>query len=44
VPDNGFTVSIDPLDVPPNVWGGFDPAFPLPNVPALSGTITVTFS
>jgi len=40
----GFRVSIDPLDVPPNVWLGQESAFPLPNVPAVTGTITVTFA
>lgn len=44
VPDVGFRVSVDPLDVPPNIWAGSESAFPLPNLPATSGTITVTFS
>lgn len=44
IPDTGFTVSVDPNDVPNNVWLGFESAFPLPNLPATAGRITVTFA
>jgi hypothetical protein len=44
VPDTGFRVTVDPLEVPSGAWAGFDPELPLPNLPAVSGTIAVTFS